>query len=155
VVSSLIFVSIRRDNPKSSTFQTARGRYDHIARLEVTVHDAPFVRMSERVGKLYAIADEDFRRQAARGDFLAQWATFEVFHGEVRPALSLAYFVDRANVGMVERGNGPGFLEDFFAGEAVVEDVDVEKLQRHVTVKGQVTGAINHAHSALTKSFED
>jgi hypothetical protein len=56
---------------------------------------------------------------------------------------------------MVQRGNGPGFLEDFFASETVVENVDAEELQGHVTMKGKVTGAINHAHSALTESSED
>jgi hypothetical protein len=69
----------------------------------VTVDYTPSVGMGQGVGELQAISLDLLKRKARRGDLLAKRAAFDVFHCDIRLSVGFAYFVDRTDVGMIQR----------------------------------------------------
>src|SRR6266536_65494 len=83
---------------------------ENVARLDVAVQDAVFVRMMNRARQF----GDAFRRSASRnglalGHFIESSAIDEL-HAEVAGTLALAHFVNGNDARMVQAGGRLGFL---------------------------------------------
>src|SRR3990172_5105075 len=80
---------------------------------------------------------------------------FEKFHGDERPAVVLADVVNRADVGVVQRGRGLRFAPESLQGLAVPGKLSWEKLEGDEPMKPDVLGFEDDAHTATTDLFQD
>ena len=121
----------------------------HVARLEVTMDDAALVRVIERINDLSRDGRRLVELQRPRSDLLCQRRPFHELHDEV----VVTDVVQRADVGMIERGDDP-----CFAGETLAEsfrrdlDGDLTRQARilrpvhlphatHADLRGNLVGA--------------
>jgi hypothetical protein len=80
---------------------------------------------------------------------------FEILHGDEEAAAIFGDFVNRANVGMIQRGSGAGFTAKTLEGRGVFGNVVREKLEGNRAAKIDVFGFINDAHPAAAELFEN
>src|SRR5713101_5874925 len=76
-------------------------------------------------------------------------------HGDVGLLATLADVVNRADVGMVERGGGTSFTSETFQCLRVSGNVIRQELERHETTKLGVLGLVDDAHSATAEPLDD
>ena len=90
-----------------------------------------------------------------RGDHLRQALAFDELHRIVVDATLCSDRVDRDDIGMVERGSGPGFV--FEAGQLLLVEHRGERqhLERHAAAERDLLGFVNHAHAAPAQLAED
>ena len=88
-------------------------------------------------------------------DPVFQRLAFQQFHRNVRRALELSDFVDRANVGVVDSGSGFGLMLEALDCRSVAGYLFRKELQSNFAFKLQVFGAIHHAHAAAAKPLDD
>ena len=82
---------------------------EDIGGLDVAVNDVFGVRSIERVGDFDGESEEVFDVNGAAVDAVLERLAIEKFHGDEGLAILLADVVNRANVGMVQRGCGLRF----------------------------------------------
>jgi hypothetical protein len=70
-------------------------------------------------------------------------------------AALLANVMDRADVGMVERGGGAGLTFESFERLWVVCNIFWQELQGDETPESRVFGLVDHTHPATTELFDD
>jgi len=66
----------------------------------------------------------------------------------------LAEFVDRANVGMVERGGGARLAAEALQRLRIATQFFRQELQRHLPAQLEVLGTIDHAHAAAPDDIQ-
>jgi hypothetical protein len=112
------------------------------------VQHATFMRMGQRVRDLHGVIDHPVDRQArARRDDAVERLAIDQLHGEKGQAVVFADLVDRADVGMIDRGRG--------AGRVVIAVSRAQDFDRHVTTEFVVVGAIHVAHAAGAEQRSD
>src|ERR1700688_1103296 len=82
---------------------------ENVRRLDVAMHDALGMGRVERVGNLDAESQKRVIVERPSCDVVLQGLALEILHRDVRLLVTLADFVNRANVGMVESGSGTRF----------------------------------------------
>ena len=80
----------------------AGGSQHHVAGLEIAMHEAVLVRVSERVGRLRRDLDRVVRGNRPSGQAAGQRFAFHQFHDEVIEAAVVAHVEDAADVRVVE-----------------------------------------------------
>ncbi len=80
--------------------------------------------------------------------------SFEQFHGDEGPALMLANSIDGTDIGMVQGGEGVGFLAEALRNATLLAEFEGKELERDETIQLEVFGAEDHAHSAAAQFFE-
>jgi len=133
---------------------TALGDKD-IRRLDVTMHDAFAMCCLQRVGDLNPERQCVFRLQWPPSDAVLQRHAVEELHRYKRTALKRANFVNRADVGMVERRCRPRLPAEALQCLRVLGDVVRQKLERNKAAKIEVFSLVNHAHAATTEIAND
>ena len=96
--------------------ESVAGHHDVLG-LQVAVHDAGAMRLGEAFGHLRGQVDRLLRIHPAAAEHVVQREAFDQLHHDVRLAERLADFVDRDDVGMVQRGCGARFLRE--AGQPI------------------------------------
>ncbi len=86
---------------------------------------------------------------------ILQGVAFEKFHGDKVLALILAEFVDRADIGMIERRGGLGFAEEALEGLGFVRPFRRKEFQGDYPIQLHVLGGVNDAHPAATNLLMD
>ncbi len=134
--------------PKIAHLGLAVFIQQHVGRLQIAMHDAVLVGISDGLGDLL---DKGGSFPGPHGPILdprRQGAAFDKAHREKVLALVLADFEDRHDPGMVELGRGfrLGFKPQhlFFRRKLSTED----RLERHDAIELLVPRLVNHAHAA-------
>ena len=149
VSASLVFDWVARAIPKSVTLTRPDCGHQHVAGLDVAVHDAVAVRERERAGDLGA----DLGRLAGGSGPFA-WmrsrrlrpSTYSMTMKYV-PSL-LAPVVDGDDVGVVQVGGGLGLAPEPLDEARVAGELGEEHLDRHRTVEQLVAGEVHLRHPA-------
>src|SRR5260370_30650261 len=112
------------------------------------------VSMINGVGKLPTKIQDGFCGQSIGWDATAKRFACEVFHGDVRLAIDLAHFINRADVRVIQGGGGTRFAQDELARLRIAESVCRGQLEGYVAVEGFVPGTKYHTHTAGTSFFQ-
>ena len=124
--------------------------------LDVAVDDAARVRLGEPVENLRSDANGFLDRHGPTFDPFPKSLPVTVGHGDERPTVfGLADLVDRADVGVIQSGRGPGFPQKASLGSLFSAEVRRQELQRHEPVQLEVPGLVDHSHTALAEALED
>ena len=91
----------------------------------------------------------------AVADQVLEGGAVEELHDEEGAVAFLADVVDRADVGMIQRGRGLGFAAKTFEGLAVLGQIFGKKLEGDEAAEARVFGFVDHAHAAATELFDD
>ena len=140
---------------RSREFWRGRASDEDIGGLDVAMDDAFGVSGVERVGNVDADFEEaiDFERRA--GDDVLERRAFHEFHDDEGAAVVFLNVVDRADVGMVQRGGGAGFALKAFECLRIVGDVIGKKFEGDEAAELGVFGFVDDAHSAAAEFFDD
>lgn len=107
----------------------AAAGIEDVGRLNVTMNDAGGVGGVESVGDFNASAEQHIGVERTAIDFVLQGDAVKKLHGNERLAIVIADFVDRADIGMVERGCGTGFTAEAFECLGIARESFGKKLQ--------------------------
>ena len=128
---------------------------EDVGGLDVAMNDAFRVGGVERVGDLDAEIEEQFQIEGAAVDAMLQGFAIEAFHCDVGVTVGFADIVNRADVGMIERGGSAGFAAEAFERLRVFSEIVGKKFQGDVAAEVCVFGFVNDAHSAAAEPFDD
>ncbi len=129
--------------------------HEYIGGFDVPVDDAPFVCGIERIGHLNSQLQHSLERKRISFDEMFESLAIEEFHhNEVLP-LMLADLVNRADIGMVQRGCGAGFPSEPFHRVRVFGEFFRQELQGHGTAQVHVLGLVHYAHTSSTEFLKD
>ena len=122
----------------------------HVAGLDVAVHEPARVGGVERVGDRADECQRSLRGQGAGAP--QQGAEVDPLHeahrDEQPPVLGLARLVDRHDVGVVERRGQARLAQETVAKLRVVSEIAREQLQRHGAFEPAVEGPVDLPHPA-------
>jgi hypothetical protein len=135
-------------NPKSSSLAPPL-RQHHVARLQVAVDHPPAVRGIERAGDLDCDLQRLFDRHGSLAQPRFQALAFEILHHQELDRALAADVVQRADVRMVQAGDGPRL-----ALEALGE-VARANLDRNRPIQSRVARAKDLAHPPGTQRGDD
>jgi hypothetical protein len=116
---------------------TVRGDFD-VSGLEVAVDDAAFVGGLESLGDLAGDGEGFVKGERALPDVLGEGGAFDEFHDQVIGA----DVVDRADVRMVEGGDGAGFALESFV-EFFFGNFDGDR-----AIEAGIAGSVDLSHAA-------
>src|SRR5260370_14481615 len=112
------------------------------------------VGMINGVGNLRAKIQDGFCGQSIGRDATAKRFAGKVFHGDVRLAIDLAHFINRADVRVIQGGGGTRFPKDELARLRIGESVCREQFEGSVAVECFVPGAKDYTHTASASFFQ-
>ena len=113
------------------------------------------------VGGVEGVGDFDGEREDGLGfertaaDLVFQRDAFEELHGNERLAILFADVVDRADVGMVQRGRRLRFALKAGKSLRVAGNIFGQKLKRDESVQACVLRFVDHAHATSAKFLDD
>jgi hypothetical protein len=81
-------------------------------------------------------------------DVVLQRHAIEEFHGDEGAALLFAYVIDRADIGVVERGGGPRFASEALQRLRIVGHGIGQELEGDEPAEPGVFGLVDHTHPA-------
>ncbi len=84
-----------------------------------------------------------------------QGYALQKLHGDELAVLVMANFIDRADVGVVQRGSGTGFPAEAFQGLRVLGNVVRKEFQSDEASKIDVFGFIDHTHPPAAEFLDD
>jgi len=113
------------------------------------------VRLVERVGDLDRVLQHLLQRQQAFRKPLRQCFAFQALHDEEVGAVLLADVEERADVRMVEAGDGTSFALESFAQLGPVGQMIRQDLDGHGAVEAGVACAIDFAHPSRAQRREN
>ena len=127
----------------------------NIRRLDVAMNDALCMRGVERIGDFDGQCENLVYFQRTAGDAMLQRHAIEKFHGNEGFAVLVVNFVDRADIGMIQRGGRLGFALKAAKGLRVFSDVIGQELEGNKAVKLHILGFVDNPHAAATELLQD
>ena len=109
--------------PKSRIFGRAAFHQKNVRGFYVAMHDSLGVRGVEAVGDLNADLEELGNIHGLAGNAVFQGLAFEKFHGDEGAAFEFADIVNRADVGVIQRGSGASFAAEAFDSLRVLGNI--------------------------------
>jgi hypothetical protein len=131
-------------------------RHKQIRRLDIPMHHALCVRSFERRKNLNRKLQQCFgieRRLAC--DPLAQRLALQQLHGYERLAVGLVHFVNRADVGVIQRRGRASFATKSLERLRLLFQFLRKEFQRHAAAEFRVLGLVDDAHPAAAQFAED
>ena len=142
--------------PKSSSFALAVGSNHDVAGLDVAMDGPGVVGTGEAVRHLeHQPGCLRRRNRPALEPRLQRLAVDERHRDERAPVRQLLDVVNRADVGVIERGRGAGFGNEAPPGVLVPHQLRRQELQRDEPAEPQVLGLVDDAHAARANLGED
>jgi hypothetical protein len=132
----------------------ALGHKD-VRRLDVPVNDSLVVGSTECVCHLNPPFKHLLKRQRLAGNAMLQRGTFHEFHGNKRLAVLLVNFVDRANVGMIQRGRRARLSTKTFQSLWNLGQVVRKKFKSDKPAEGGILGLVDNTHTTAAQLFDD
>jgi len=117
--------------------------------------DALGVRGVECVGDLDGKVEQPVRLKRLARDAMLEGLSFEQFHSDEGLAFVLINVVDRADVGMVERGRRLGLTLESLQGLPVLREFFRQELQGDGALELGVLGLIDHTHAPAAQLLQD
>jgi hypothetical protein len=130
--------------------------HQHVARLEVAMHDAFLVRVLHRPAHLTHQQDAVLQGQLLLLAELVEWYTLHQLHREVRlPAFRRAAVVDLGDALVVHHRQRLALLLE--AGDdGLAVHAELDELQRHASLhRLQLLRAVDRAHAAFSEAVVD
>ena len=128
---------------------------EDIRGLDIAMNDAAGMSGVERIGNLNREIEERGKRNRAAADSFAERLAFEQLHDEKWAAIRFAYVEERADAGMIQRGDGARFALKAFERGGIVSEFAGEKFQRDEAAETNIFGAEDLAHAAAAERFDD
>src|SRR5262249_20299635 len=128
---------------------------ENVLRLNVAMNDAFLVSKLQSVADLANDGQRPFGRQAARLHELAQVEAVHILHEEVVHAADLAEIVHGDNLRMADACQGAGFAHEALRKGGVLPGERRQDLERDQSVKLDLPGLVNRAHSTLAEKLYD
>ncbi len=122
--------------------------------LDIAMDDAFRMSRIERVGQLDREFEEKVRGQRLSADSTVQGLALEQFHGDKLPAVVLHNFVNRTDVGMVQRRRRPRFAAKTLQRLWVLGSIGGQELKGDEASQRSIFGAVDNAHASLTQLFQ-
>ena len=123
------------------------GGHHHVAGLEVAVQDAVPVRLGDTVDDLQGNAEGVVDVEGFAPQPYVEGFALDELHGDEQPAVALVHLVNAADVGMVERGRGPGFAGEPLARGFVASGFRRQQLQGDAPTEIGVFGKVDLGHA--------
>src|ERR1051325_459453 len=111
--------------------------------------------MGKRRADLRAVTEDLFHWQGALWKQLRESLALDILHGDKHFAGVLPYFVNRADVWMIQSGSGARLLLETFMDLFCVGHGFRKKLERYGSMKRGVFRSIDSAHAAAAKRSEN
>ena len=86
---------------------------------------------------------------------LGERLAVEQGHGQVVDAVDLIDGIDRAQIGVIERGRGPGLAIEPLQDRGAVLGAEMRDLEGHLAMYLWVVGLVDRAHAAAAEAAED
>src|SRR5579859_3202202 len=128
---------------------------ENIGGLYVTMNDIFGVRGVQSVGNFDGNAEELVFFNGATGDEVLQGDAVEELHGDERTAVFFTNVIDRANVGMIERGSRLCLALESRERLRVTSHIVRQEFQGNKSLQASVFGFVNNSHAAAAEFFED
>ena len=121
----------------------------HVAGLDVPVHEPAAVGGVERVGDLGEQGEGALRAEPALAlEQRAQVAALHVAHGDIELPVVLAGLVDGDDARVLQGGGEPGLLQEAAPEPLVLGELRRDQLQRDGALEAEVGRPVHHAHPA-------
>jgi len=117
--------------------------------------DAGGVRFGQRVRRLYPDVHHFAGKERRFPDPFGQALAVHVLHDDEDTAVFFAYFVDRADIGVIERGGGLRLVDEPFPCLGIAVPLLGQHLDRHLTPEGVVFGEEDLSHAARAELPND
>jgi len=127
---------------------------ENVRRLDIAVNDSLAVRSFQRVCNLDADIQQQFQIHGTSRDAMLQSRPIEEFHHQVGLPVLLANFVNRADVGMIQRRRGSRLTPESLERLRVLVQFTGKKFQRNGAAKILILGLVHHTHTATTEPFD-
>ena len=109
----------------------------------------------ERLGNFGGKDDEHLEGKRTLRDELFQSGAFEKFHSDEGLAIFLAYVINGADIGMVQRRSGLRFALESSERAGVVADIFGKEFQCDVAAEAIVFGFVDDTHPAASKALQN
>ena len=129
--------------------------YENIRGLYVAMRDAFGMRSVKTLRNFDGHFEQKFERHRLGSHSVLQRHPVQEFHRDERLALVLPDFVDRADVGMIQRRSGTRLTTETFERLSVTGYVIGKKFQCDEAPQFGVFGLVDNSHATAAKLFED
>jgi hypothetical protein len=119
------------------------------------MHHSLFVGGPESFGCLYRRIHGLIESHGTLPQHAMETASLDVGHRYEGLALGLGYFIDRADIGVIDGGGGPGFMDEALSFIHAFQSLRGEKLERHGPLELGILGLVDDAHSAFAELLQD
>ncbi len=140
--------------PKVQQLRSRLGEHD-VAGFQIAMRDAFAMGFVQRVGNLDCKLQHLFRRQWTLLQTLRERLALQILHHQKISSILMAGVVERADVWMIQAGDGLCFAVEALAQIGAVGKVGGENLDGDDAIEACVPGAIHLSHSARTDGGED
>src|SRR5947208_6079053 len=123
--------------------------------LDVAMNNSLRVRGVQCVGNFDGKINEALGFEWPCEDQLAQILARQVLHDNERAALKFTDLVDRADVGVIERGSSASLAAESFEGLSILGHVVGQKLERDKAAELGVFRLVDHTHPPATQILQN
>ena len=147
--------SFHLGQPEIQNLYLSASGNKNICGLDVSVHDPLRVRRFQRVRNLNRHSQQFFDLKRLPSHLLRERLPFQQFHHDEVLPLVLFDRVNRANVGMIQRGRCPRFALKAFQQLRVLRHFGRQEFQRHAASEPRILRFVDDAHPATTQLARD
>ena len=127
----------------------------HVARLQVAMHDPGAMREGQALGDLDRAGDRLGRRHRSLRQPRRQRLAVELLHHQEHRAVLLTDVVQRADVGMGERGDRRRFAFEAGPPPGIVAELPRQHLDGDAAIEPGVPGGVDLAHATGPQRIHD
>ncbi len=128
---------------------------EQIGRLNVAVHNPAAMRGFQTVHNLNRPIQQGIQPDWLVTDAMLQGFAFEKLHCQEWAPFLLAYFVNRADIRMIDRSSRVRFPLETLQGDAIASHLLRQEFQGDFTAKADILGAIDYAHAAAAQFLKN